>query len=97
MFENDICDTKLNQMSKNDTNTEIFKFFSVFGQTKCHGLIRSHKSFQESNLKVVKPMTKWDILKITPLRIDCMIACLVPVIYPSCPLPVTPPSPTPPP
>ena len=42
-------------------------------------------------------MTKWDILKITPLRIDCMIACLVPVIYPSCPLPVTPPSPTPPP
>ena len=39
MFENDICDTKLNQMSKNDTNTEIFKFFSVFGQTKCHSLI----------------------------------------------------------
>ena len=39
MFENDICDTKLNQMFKNDPNTEIFTFFSVFGQTKCHSLI----------------------------------------------------------
>ena len=33
-----ICDTKLYQMSENDPNTEIFKIFSVFGQTKCHGL-----------------------------------------------------------
>ena len=33
-----ICDTKLYQMSKNDPNTEIFKVFSVFGQTKCHSL-----------------------------------------------------------
>ena len=32
--ENDICDdTKLYQMSKNDPNTEIFKVFTVFGQT----------------------------------------------------------------
>ena len=36
MFENDICDTKLYQMSKNDPNTEIF---TVFGQTKCHSLV----------------------------------------------------------
>ena len=34
-----ICDTKLYQMSENDPNTEIFKVFSVFGQTKCHGLL----------------------------------------------------------
>ena len=47
-------------------------------------MIRSHESFQESYLKVVKPMTKWDILKITPLRIDCMIACLVPVSSLTC-------------
>ena len=33
-----ICDTILYQMSENDPNTEIFKVFSVFGQTKCHGL-----------------------------------------------------------
>ena len=33
-----ICDTKLYQMSENDPNTEIFKVFSVFGQTKCHSL-----------------------------------------------------------
>ena len=33
MFGNDICDTKLYQMSKNDPNTEIFKVFTVFGQT----------------------------------------------------------------
>ena len=26
-------------MSKNDPNTEIFKVFSVFGQTKCHSLV----------------------------------------------------------
>ena len=40
--ENDICDTKLYQMSENDPNTEIFKVFSVFGQTKCHGLLVTH-------------------------------------------------------
>ena len=31
-------------MSENDPNTEIFKVFSVFGQTKCHGLVRSNLS-----------------------------------------------------
>ena len=38
-----ICDTKLYQMSENDPNTEIFKVFSVFGQTKCHSLVELKK------------------------------------------------------
>ena len=39
MFENDICDTKLNQMSKNDPNIDILNFFSVFGPTKCNSMV----------------------------------------------------------
>ena len=31
-------------------------------------MIRSHESFQESYLKVVKPKTKWDIFKFPPFN-----------------------------
>ena len=33
-------------------------------------MIRSHESFQESYLKVVKPKTKWDIFKFPPINLD---------------------------